>query len=852
MYLANSTIPNAGLGIFTAVELNVGDKVGHGDVCFPIVELKIHHPETFNPFDDYIWAGEVMGMIMEAGPSSDVEALCPGLDCAINSLLPLINVGKALPEHDNYAGLHRSKYPGAGAITPYHNGTTLVQRRIPPGGELFKSYGDEWFTTRPTKFDIPTLPLSPNYRSINLLLDRLNLILTRMNMKSDSGLIKALFEEVLLEIKQIYIKESRNMNAMPSTFEELKLALDVDINEIYQANATHSLNYLQEHGKCVDHIVPKQSTIDGAGRGAFAKRYLPAGTTITGSPLHHIPNRDNFVDMYNVLMLEDGEPKDDNIEYYLGTFYKGNRRVGKQLMMNYCFSHPETTMMLCPYGSGISYINHNQTRANVKVQWSQHGSTSHKQESLEKAPFLFHTSDKSSRLALDYVAVRDIEEGEELFLDYGDEWEYAWQTHVDEWKMPHSWADAYLNANEWNAMFYDLPLRTVKETYYDPYPTTLQIRCHTDLFTKAGKKRWKNNTEWKWTNMDYGYYCDILDRTRKISKKTGNPTGNFTYTVSFITEPMNRWDTTTKEITMTVSEVPREAIKFFDLPYTTDLHLRRAFRHTIGLPDEMLPPAWRNLPKQTIRPKGKALGVGNAPRPPGSDTNNTCTGGENGEECSISESTMNEDYDYDYGDDDVWNTAKLKKIKKLLNCKEIWKKPQHIYLQKEWTEMRLAYVDAVGSDKSTIGSPDLHFNGFSQPYYIDRGEFGRGIYAASNIPKGSLVWQNLRAAQFSDAQSYRTFLRSLSPQVACDVIEWAYVDDYSKINVDLDEGSFCNNAGGDHNIGFSKKLSRKEKTLQSGASTTMQLFAKRDIIKGEEMLCNYGAFSSADWKQFGL
>jgi hypothetical protein len=55
----------------------------------------------------------------------------------------LINVGESLPEY-SAAGLHRKRDPGAGAITPYFNGTTMVEENVPAGGELFKSYGDPW------------------------------------------------------------------------------------------------------------------------------------------------------------------------------------------------------------------------------------------------------------------------------------------------------------------------------------------------------------------------------------------------------------------------------------------------------------------------------------------------------------------------------------------------------------------------------------------------------------------------------------------------------------------------------------------------------------------------------------
>eukprot|EP00339_Tiarina_fusa_P007328 CAMPEP_0117075162 /NCGR_PEP_ID=MMETSP0472-20121206/52993_1 /TAXON_ID=693140 ORGANISM="Tiarina fusus, Strain LIS" /NCGR_SAMPLE_ID=MMETSP0472 /ASSEMBLY_ACC=CAM_ASM_000603 /LENGTH=84 /DNA_ID=CAMNT_0004800557 /DNA_START=16 /DNA_END=266 /DNA_ORIENTATION=+ len=45
LYIADSTIPFAGLGIFTTVEKKVGDTVGNGDICFPLLELDWHNGE---------------------------------------------------------------------------------------------------------------------------------------------------------------------------------------------------------------------------------------------------------------------------------------------------------------------------------------------------------------------------------------------------------------------------------------------------------------------------------------------------------------------------------------------------------------------------------------------------------------------------------------------------------------------------------------------------------------------------------------------------------------------------------------------------------------------------------------
>ena len=146
LYMAPSTIPNAGLGVFTVKPLHKGDTVlPAGDVQIPVLEQDWHtdYEDIFWPMSEYYWMGSVMGMGQEA-EGEDIEAYCPSFDATLNCNLALINTGKTLPQWD-LGGLHRHSDPGAGAITPYHNGTTPVTAHVPAGGELFKFYGDDWY-----------------------------------------------------------------------------------------------------------------------------------------------------------------------------------------------------------------------------------------------------------------------------------------------------------------------------------------------------------------------------------------------------------------------------------------------------------------------------------------------------------------------------------------------------------------------------------------------------------------------------------------------------------------------------------------------------------------------------------
>ena len=195
----------------------------------------------------------------------------------------------------------------------------------------------------------------------------------------------------------------------------------------------------------------------------------------------------------------------------------------------------------------------------------------------------------------------------------------------------------------------------------------------------------------------------------------------------------------------------------------------------------------------------------------------------------------------------VWSDFTAGEMRKHLQCSEYYQRAeQTIHDQDAWKRMRRKYVDIVGAE-STIGPPQSGYNGFSRPYQVGHNRHGRGIYAKTDIPKGSLVWHNIRSAAFSEGMQFREFVMTLPRELGCDVLQWSYVMD-EKIYCDLDEGSFCNNGYSDgSNIDIDEVASAK-----FIAKAGMQLFATRDIKKGEELLCNYSSFSDGDWRLFGL
>jgi hypothetical protein len=178
-------------------------------------------------------------------------------------------------------------------------------------------------------------------------------------------------------------------------------------------------------------------------------------------------------------------------------------------------------------------------------------------------------------LGFDFIATKAIQQGEELFLDYGDEWEQAWLEYAAAWQPHEEWF-SYVSAAQLNKLMTTIPLRTQIEQMRNPYPDNLSLHCHSELV----RDDWMD-LELSWGVREYGHKCKVLERTRRDDE-------NDTYDVILkIVEDEGAITTLRRK------NVTRNATKFFDLPYTTDMHLETVFRHELGIPEAMFPNAWR-------------------------------------------------------------------------------------------------------------------------------------------------------------------------------------------------------------------------------------------------------------------
>ena len=544
-------------------------------------------------------------MYMEHLGSAEVNVASPGFGAVANSVMDFINADELYPTYSIPNGLHRRSDPGAGAFTYYHNRHTRASREVQQGEEIFVSYGSQWFLGRKDK--LGAIPVAGDHDKADRLYRRFRDAFVEQKdakRKRDQEIRQRLMQE---GISGDSMKASLRPDPSPANPKLFELAPEIwetfvlksawgdsptmaalppeeDYDEMYEQTLTQlkksrmmrSPEYLEESGVCADHLHFGESTIRQAGHGAFATRHLRKGDIVVPVPLIHIPDRE-LLDMYHF-----------RAEPFQRIRGDPNLPRRPQLLLNYCLGHRDSTLLLSPYGPLFNLINHNQTMANVRLQWASPKRSQHDPEMLQKNITEFDNL-RQAVLAMEVVALRDIEPNEEIFLDYGDEWEAAWQKHVREWK-PVEGADTYVSAFEMNNRFGHV-YRTEFEQVRNPYPTNLMLKLHKAFLNSHVSRTWlKSHPEAVREvstrfNPERSVECEILRYT--MSEK------RILYTVVVPKHGPVQKNIRKKE--WQIVQVPQEAIFFQDRPYTSDMFLENAFRHDIRISDELFPEEWKNL-----------------------------------------------------------------------------------------------------------------------------------------------------------------------------------------------------------------------------------------------------------------
>jgi hypothetical protein len=445
--------------------------------------------------------------------------------------------------------------------------------------------GERYFKQRP---HLGPVPLFGDLDRGTRLLRKFAQLLLRLQNRLDDMLAKAIVEQVwTMFVRDTKFRDSRvllgsfsHVHNDDQTRYQVWSALasmpdDFNVTAARLAASHYSIDSLRRHGTCADNIVGQPSLLPHAGMGAFARRALRQDSVVAHLPMVTIADRGRL-DMFAL--------HQDSQQAWIPV---NDTAIGIQLLLNYCYGHASSTLLLCPYSPMVNYVNHNQSLANVQLAWPARGAmNSHLPHNLNTTVNQIAYAGSAVKIGMDLIALRDIQAGEEIFLDYGSEWETAWEDHVARWGTTtrnHTASVARLESDR------TLRLRTVYEEMDEPlYPPELQLMCDSAVLWQpkdVQQHYWAGTLdEFLWERQSDWWPCCIL-RSRLDENDHG--AGEYLYTVHLLRND-------DEQPGVLVHNVPRDAMHFVHRPYTSETFGPVAFRHDIRIPNALFPRAWSN------------------------------------------------------------------------------------------------------------------------------------------------------------------------------------------------------------------------------------------------------------------
>lgn len=373
---------------------------------------------------------------------------------------------------------------------------------------------------------------------------------------------------------------------------------------------------------------PEGGKDDPMGMGLFAKRDLAKGDNIISSPLVPVHRK--------VLDINDNDDVNN-----------------KQLMLNYVFGHPESDLLLLPIGPMVNFINHRRESdggANAEIRW-HHLSKNWKSDAelveyhdiqLLDLPADVVTNTFGRGLVMDIVATKMISEGDEIYLDYGKEWQDAWDKHSASFeyqkeKLPKSDKD-YISAENYNRIakkefeeYYEqnkdrmeTPIsyyyRTVFEEENFPLPEGMEFYCFyspreeqeegqlsaSALLRDSAEESDDDDRE-RYSWFEHSVHnclrpCAIIERypsempeflSEDDFEEDFDP-DEASYTVLLFAGDNDRVvERCGIPTDYDLEDIPHSQIRLLGSPYSTDVMSPFAFRHEIGVPEGFFPKAWK-------------------------------------------------------------------------------------------------------------------------------------------------------------------------------------------------------------------------------------------------------------------
>ena len=368
--------------------------------AFPVI------PDTHYPFDGLNFAQGVQ-WYSEEETGERISAFAPGVALTANSHQELHNIIPAARGENRFI----AKKDGIAA-----------------GTELFLNYGRVWHEWRAEweqhystkrvyetlqdynrKMDFSNLPTQADKRAQ----------MDETTRRKKKHVLNTDLHKPFGAVERNLPEEEEESTSSTTTLEE----------------TTKSLDWLQQHGYCVDVLQVGETDDDDDDEGAaFVTRAIRKGEIISPAPLLTLKRSD--LEMYEFNQHE--------ITYRNALNF--DRLTGQEELLNLCYGHADSELLLLPYSPGVSFIRHASADqpANAEIRWSAG------QEEL----LALHPIDvlelPGGQLRMEFVALRDLQAGEQVLVDFGPAYETAWnenddfrhERRVPDDFYPHHWLHA--------------------------------------------------------------------------------------------------------------------------------------------------------------------------------------------------------------------------------------------------------------------------------------------------------------------------------------------------------------------------------------------------------------------------
>ncbi|KAL7510943.1 hypothetical protein ACHAXN_007858 [Cyclotella atomus] len=521
-YLAPSSIPNAGLGLYTSVSIPAETQLSSPQVGILLQDPDFHNPSrndnnanTFNLLSNYVWSATPL--TYGEHEVQHGESVCSGIGMMANCHYGLINVEidsqwKNRPELDG-TDSHSVMFSthltledvGRGSYSWHSNVQYKSLKGLEAGEEMFLSYGPQWYNNAEKEFG-GYIPSKEHYEEADEMLTRFVEEFGKDNVVAYEKMIR-------------YTQDKRLKTALPDRVEDAEKAIKGQV-----ISTTPVVTLDREHLKLFKEIQRKDGTVR-------------------------------------------------------------RKHVGHQLLLNYCYGHPKSSLIFFPTSPSVSFINHaaDRSKANAEIKWSDF--SYHKSEWIN-APLAEIKKLQKTGLLFDIVATKEIERGDEILLYYGQEWEEKWTSHIANWESSQKNLTDTLDVDtivDFNSIEKDEMIKTIDELEEEPLPEHIMTRCG---FALPGDMKGDETVIKGYSAEDPIFVpCEFLD----VEPLEG--TDRYLYRAK-VEHRSPQGDVTLYSVKYDSSQ---NFMRYTDKPYVRDYYSKGAFRNEIGLSEGILPAHWLDL-----------------------------------------------------------------------------------------------------------------------------------------------------------------------------------------------------------------------------------------------------------------